>query len=67
MKELFENIPQSTRDKVKFWIERVMCEPTAEKGAAMLMEFRGSLLTEEEKEYLDFAFSVKMEEGRQGK
>lgn len=64
MKELFENIPQSTRDKVKFWIERAMCEPNAEKGAAMLMEFRGSLLTEKEKEYLDFAFSVKMEESK---
>lgn len=60
MTELFENVPQGTRDKVKFWIERAMCEPTPEKGAAMLMQFRDSLLTEEEKDYLDFAFAVRM-------
>lgn len=67
MKEIFENIPQTVRERTQFWIDLSFAWFKPEEGAKMLNDYRNSLKTEEEREYLDFCFSARMEEGRQSK
>lgn len=61
MEELYSNVPQRTRNHIKFWIDMACLCKNPEEGAKMLMNYRNTLETEEEKEFLDFCFNVRME------
>lgn len=65
MTELFPNVPQTTRDRTKFWLEMAFSQSGSQKAAKELVAFRNSLKTEEEKEYLDFCFNTMLERVRE--
>lgn len=62
MEELFANVPQRTRNHIKFWLEMAFMCKNPEEGAKMLMDYRNSLVTEEERDFMDFCFNARMEE-----
>lgn len=66
MREMFENVPRKTRERVKFWLETAFVCSDARKAAEDLARFRASLETQEEKDYLDFSFDVMMERIKKG-
>lgn len=55
MTELFENIPNHVRKLTQYWIERAKEKKTPVEALQILTDFRRSLATEEEKDFLDFA------------
>ena len=52
MIELFANVPQQTKNRLRFWIEMLSKEKNPIIWAKKILEFRESLQTEEEKEIL---------------
>lgn len=54
MIELFANVPQQTKNRLRFWIEMLSKEKNPIIWAKKILEFRESLQTEEEKEFVDF-------------
>ena len=62
MNELFTNINEELREETKFWITFALLKKDSYKSAKMIEDFKKRLQTEEEKNYVDFAFQVKIEE-----
>ena len=54
MIEVFANVPQQTKNRLRFWIEMLSKEKNPIIWAKKILEFRESLQTEEEKEFVDF-------------
>ena len=54
MIELFANVPQQTKNRLRFLIEMLSKEKNPIIWAKKILEFRESLQTEEEKEFVDF-------------
>ena len=54
MIELFANVPQQIKNRLRFWIEMLSKEKNPIIWAKKILEFRESLQTEEEKEFVDF-------------
>ena len=54
MIELFTNVPQQTKNRLKFWLEMLSKEKNPIIWSKKILEFRESLQTEEEKEFVDF-------------
>lgn len=54
MIELFANVPQQTKNRLRFWIEMLSKEKNPIIWAKKILKFRESLQTEEEKEFVDF-------------
>ena len=54
MIELFANVPQRTKNRLKFWLEILSQEKNPIIWSKKILEFRESLQTEEEKEFVDF-------------
>ena len=54
MIELFANVPQQTKNRLRFWIEMLSKEKNPIIWAKKILEFRESLQTEAEKEFVDF-------------
>ena len=54
MIELFANVPQQTKNRLRFWIEVLSKEKNPIIWSKKILEFRESLQTEEEKEFVDF-------------
>lgn len=54
MIELFANVPQQTKNRLRFWIEMLSKEKNPIIWSKKILEFRESLQTEEEKEFVDF-------------
>lgn len=54
MIELFANIPQRTKNRLKFWLEILSQEKNPIIWSKKILEFRENLQTEEEKEFVDF-------------
>ena len=54
MIELFANVPQRTKNRLKFWLEILSKEKNPIIWSKKNLEFRESLQTEEEKEFVDF-------------
>ena len=54
MIELFANVPQQTKNRLKFWIEMLSKEKNPLVWSKKILEFRETLQTEEEKEFVDF-------------
>lgn len=54
MIELFANVPQQTKNRLKFWLEILSKEKNPLIWSNKILEFRETLQTEEEKEFVDF-------------
>ena len=54
MIELFANVPQQTKNRLKFWLEMLSKEKNPVIWSSKILEFRETLQTEEEKEFVDF-------------
>lgn len=54
MIELFANVPQQTKNRLKFWLEMLSKEKNPLIWSKKILEFRETLKTEEEKEFIDF-------------
>lgn len=54
MIELFANVPQQTKNRLKFWLEILSKEKNPIIWSKKILEFRETLQTEEEKKFVDF-------------
>lgn len=54
MIELFANVPQQTKNRLKFWLEMLSKEKNPIIWSRKILDFRETLQTEEEKEFVDF-------------
>ena len=54
MIELFTNVPQQTKNRLKFWLEMLSKEKNPVIWSRKILDFRETLQTEEEKEFVDF-------------
>ena len=54
MIELFTNVPQQTKNRLKFWLEMLSNEKNPITWSRKILDFRETLQTEEEKEFVDF-------------
>ena len=54
MIELFANVPQQTKNRLKFWLEILSKEKNPIIWSKKILDFRETLQTEEEKEFVDF-------------
>ena len=54
MIELFTNMPQQTKNRLKFWLEMLSKEKNPITWSRKILDFRETLQTEEEKEFVDF-------------
>lgn len=54
MIELFANVPQQTKNRLKFWLEILSKEKNPIIWSKKILKFRETLQTEEEKEFVDF-------------
>ena len=54
MIELFANVPQQTKNRLKFWLEMLSKEKNPIIWSRKILDFRETLRTEEEKEFVDF-------------
>ena len=54
MIELFANVPQQTKNRLRFWLEMLSKEKNPIIWSRKILDFRETLRTEEEKEFVDF-------------
>ena len=54
MIELFANVPQQTKNRLRFWLEMLSKEKNPVIWSRKILDFRETLRTEEEKEFVDF-------------
>ena len=54
MIELFANVPQQTKNRLRFWLEMFSKEKNPIIWSKKILDFRETLQTEEEKEFVDF-------------
>lgn len=54
MIELFVNVPQQTKNRLRFWLEMLSKEKNPIIWSRKILDFRETLQTEEEKEFVDF-------------
>ena len=62
MTELYENISEEFRKRVRAVFEMAIRQPTLEKGANTLCEFLKTCSNEEEKEYASLSFAMMLME-----
>ena len=54
MIELFANVPQQTKNRLQFLLEMISKEKNPIIWSRKILDFRETLQTEEEKEFVDF-------------
>ena len=54
MIELFANVPQQIKNRLRFWLEMLSKEKNPIIWSRKILDFRETLQTEEEKEFVDF-------------
>lgn len=54
MIELFANVPQQTKNRLRFWLGMLSKEKNPIIWSRKILDFRETLQTEEEKEFVDF-------------
>ena len=60
MIELFANVSKKVKDETKFWVEIAMLNPDPQEGAKEILAYQKTLKTEEEKNFVDFYFNMRM-------
>ena len=61
MKELFPNVPEYVRRQTQFWIDMALREDTLPNALKIIKNYLDSLDNEENRDYVMFAFNLKME------
>lgn len=65
MVELFTNVSKKVKDETKFWVEIAMLNPNPKEAAKEILAFQNTLQKEEEKEFVDFYFNMRMLQERE--
>ena len=65
MVELFANVSKKVKDETKFWVDIAMLNPNPKEGAKEILAYQNTLKTEEEKEFVDFYFNMRMLQERE--
>ena len=65
MVELFANVPKKVKDETKFWVDIAMLNPNPQEGAKEILAYQNTLKTEEEKDFVDFYFNMRMLQERE--
>ena len=60
MIELFKNVSDKVKNETKFWFEICLLKNDPREAAKILLDFQKTLQTEEEKDYVDFYFNMRM-------
>lgn len=62
MIELFPNVSIHIRDLAKYWIDLALRQTNPMESAKIMLEFINSCNTQEEKDFIDFYFNLRMEQ-----
>ena len=65
MIELFTNVSKKVKDETKFWVDIAMLNPNPQEGAKEILAYQNTLKTEEEKDFVDFYFNLRMLQERE--
>lgn len=65
MVELFANVSKKVKDEIKFWVDIAMLNPNPMDGAKEILAYQNTLKTEEEKDFVDFYFNMRMLQERE--
>ena len=65
MIELFTNVSKKVKDETKFWVDIAMLNPNPQEGAKEILAYQNTLKTEEEKDFIDFYFNLRMLQERE--
>ena len=65
MVELFTNVSKTVKDRTKFWVDIAMLNPNPLEAAKEILSFQKTLDTEEEKNFVDFYFNMRMLQERE--
>ena len=59
--EIFKEIPDEVKNNTKFWFEIALTQQDPRDTIKMLKEYRDSCENEDERDYVDFYFNMRME------
>lgn len=62
MRELYADLPQEIKDYIIFYIDSVLKNFQLLDAANIIREFASKCIDEEEQEFIDFYFNLKLEE-----
>ena len=62
MEELFPNIPEQSRKNAEFIVEMALRQKNITSAVKVLNEYTNSCVSDEEKEFVEFYFNMKMEQ-----
>ena len=60
MKEIFNNISQKAKEQVRFWVNVALTKENPMDAAKVISNFSKTLKTEEEQNFLDFYFNMRL-------
>ena len=60
MIEIFNNISQKTKEQVRFWVNVALTKENPMDAAKVISNFSKTLKTEEEQNFLDFYFNMRL-------
>lgn len=66
MIELFVELPQEVKDKIRTYVDSVLKDFQLLDAAKIINEFANSCTDEEEQNFIDFYFNLKLEEMQKG-
>ena len=62
MVEIFADIPEHIKELAKNWVDLALRQKSPIDAIKMITEFANSCNTEEEKEFIDFYFRLRLEQ-----
>lgn len=62
MVEIFQSVPDHIKTLAKLWVDLALQQENILDGINMIIEFMKSCDNEEEKEYIDFYFKLRLEQ-----
>lgn len=62
MQEIFKQIPDRIKEQAKYWVDLALKQKNPYDAAAMVAEYANSCFNEEEKDFVDFYFNLRLEE-----
>lgn len=62
MEELFPNIPEQSKKNAEFIVEMALRQKNITSAVKVLNEYTNSCISDEEKEFVEFYFNMKMEQ-----
>lgn len=61
MIELFNNVSNEVKELISYCVDLAFLQPTPLECASVVNDFRKTCKTEEEKDFLDFYFNLRLE------